>query len=61
MHCKDDQSVPWLQSQEMYKKMKKLKIDSEIIYFEQGRHGFQIDDKELYLSPMMSFFKKQFE
>ena len=61
IHCKDDKSVPWPQSQEMHKKMKGLGISSEILIFEQGGHGFDLADKELYLSPMMSFFKKQFE
>jgi pectinesterase len=61
IHCKDDKSVPWLQSQEMHKKMKGLGISSEILIFEQGGHGFNLGNEELYLSPMMSFFKKQFE
>jgi acetyl esterase/lipase len=61
MHCKDDTSVPWLQSQEMYNKMKALEISSDILYFEQGGHGFQLENKELCLYPMMAFFKKQFD
>lgn len=62
MHCKDDKSVPWLQSREMYEKMKALEISSDIIYFEQGGHGFQMENKESsYLYPMMTFFKKQFD
>ena len=61
MHCKNDNSVPWLQSQEMYEKMKGLGINSDAIYFNQGGHGFNLGDNTLYLSPMMSFFKKQFE
>lgn len=61
MHCKDDKTVPWLQSQEMYEKMKALGIKCDTLYFEQGGHGFKLKDRELYLSPMMSFFKRQFE
>ncbi len=61
MHCKDDQTVPWLQSQEMYENMISLDIRSEIKYFNQGGHGFRLGDNNQYLSPMMSFFKNQFE
>lgn len=61
IHCKDDKTVPWLQSQEMYEKMKELGISSDTLYFEQGGHGFNLGDRELILYPMMLFFKKQFE
>jgi acetyl esterase/lipase len=61
MHCKDDKVVSWIQSQKMYEKMKDSGINSEIIYFEKGGHGFGSVEKELFLKPMISFFKKQFE
>jgi len=61
MHCKDDQTVPWIQSQDMFEKMHDLGIPSDIFYFEKGGHGFELDDKELYLHPMISFFRKQFQ
>jgi len=61
MHCKDDKVVSWIQSQKMYEKMKNSGINSEIIYFEKGGHGFGSVEKELFLKPMISFFKKQFE
>lgn len=61
MHCKDDQVVPWIQSQDMFDKMNGVGINSEVLYFEKGGHGFQTGEKEDYLRPMISFFKKQFE
>jgi acetyl esterase/lipase len=61
IHCKDDKTVPWLQSQEMFEKMKDMGIRTDTLYFEQGDHGFKLEDRDLYLSPMMSFFKKIFE
>jgi hypothetical protein len=36
-------------------------IRTDTLYFEQGDHGFKLEDRDLYLSPMMSFFKKIFE
>ena len=61
IHCKDDRVVPWIQSQEMYNKMKDAGIAAEVLYFESGGHGFQVNDRELYLQPMLSFFKKHFD
>lgn len=61
VHCKDDQTVPWYQSQAMYEKMKDSGINSEILYFEVGGHGFHLENKDIWLSPMILFFKNQFE
>tara|TARA_R110002049_G_scaffold76250_4_gene196114 strand:+ start:45310 stop:46230 length:921 start_codon:yes stop_codon:yes gene_type:complete len=61
MHCKDDETVPWLQSQNMYERMKNLGIITDTLYFKEGDHGFNMENKELYLDPMISFFKKRFE
>jgi acetyl esterase/lipase len=61
MHCKDDKTVPWPQSRDFYEKINSLDNGSEVLYFEKGGHGFNLGDKELYLKPMMVFFKKQFE
>jgi acetyl esterase/lipase len=46
MHCKDDSTVPWLQSRDMYAKMKAAGILSEIKLYETGGHGFGSQGKE---------------
>ena len=46
MHCKDDSTVPWLQSRDMYAKMKAAGILSEIKLYETGGHGFGSQAKE---------------
>ena len=61
MHCKDDKTVPWLQTRNLYNEIEKLKNGSEVLYFENGGHGFHLAKNELYLEPMMTFFKKQFD
>ncbi|MEQ9217876.1 MAG: alpha/beta hydrolase [Cyclobacteriaceae bacterium] len=61
MHCKDDRTVPWPQSQAMYDKMIDAGIHAEIRYFETGGHGFRVGSREVWLAPMMDFFKRQFE
>lgn len=61
VHCKDDGTVPWIQSKEMHAKMIKSGVHSEILYFDKGGHGFNLGDDELVLGPMLDFFKKQFE
>lgn len=61
IHCKDDPVVPWIQSKKIYRKMSDAGIAAEVLYFESGGHGFQVGDRELYLKPMLSFFKKHFD
>ena len=55
IHCKDDPTVPWLQSQEMYEAMTEAGIVSEVFYYETGGHGFKGhgDDPK---SKMVQFF-----
>ena len=55
IHCKDDPTVPWLQSQEMHEAMTEAGIASEIFYYETGGHGFKGhgDDPK---SKMVQFF-----
>lgn len=55
IHCKDDPTVPWLQSQEMYEAMTEAGIASEVFYYETGGHGFKGhgDDPK---SKMVRFF-----
>lgn len=61
MHCKDDTTVPWLQSLNLYNEIEKLRNGSEVLFFEKGGHGFHLAKNGLYLEPMMTFFKKQFD
>ena len=57
VHCKNDATVPWLQSQSMYEKMRGVGIEAAITYYETGGHGFQLDDPNQPLSEMVEFFK----
>ena len=61
MHCKDDRTVPWPQSQALYEKMIDVGIHAEIRYFETGGHGFSVGSREIWLAPMVDFFKRTFE
>ena len=40
LQCKDDTTVPWLQSQEMYEAMKEVGVDVSLKYYEIGGQGF---------------------
>lgn len=57
LHCKDDSTVPWLQSQEMHQKMKVAGIESATVYYETGGHGYK-DLGEKPMEEMVLFFKK---
>ena len=54
LHSKDDATVPWMQSQDMYHAMKKVGINSEIYLSDEGGHGGPSNAKQL----MLRFFKK---
>lgn len=54
MHSKNDQVVPWLQSQDMHKKMIEAGLSSKINISEDGGHGGPPNAKEL----MVKFFRK---
>lgn len=58
IHSKDDSTVPWLQSQDMYERMRKAGIQSEIKYYERGGHGFQNKADEPK-ADMVRFFAKR--
>lgn len=60
MHCKDDKTVPWYQSQEMFEKMKETGIQSDTLFYENGGHGFKLETKEQALEPMLKYFKSIF-
>jgi acetyl esterase/lipase len=58
LHCKDDPVVPWLQSRDMYAKMKEAGIPAEIEYYDTGGHGFGIPDPGIHRARMLAFFRK---
>jgi acetyl esterase/lipase len=40
MHCKDDEIVPWQNSQLMYERVHALQPQTQLALFEKGGHGF---------------------
>lgn len=57
LHCKDDSTVPWQQSQEMHEKMLAAGIPCELRYFDSGGHGFSgLGEQPQEL--MLEFFQK---
>ena len=57
MHCKDDQSVPWLQSQEMFESLKAAGVDAELKLYDTGGHGFK-GRGDIRKVEMVRFFKR---
>lgn len=55
--CKDDATVPWIQSQQMYDAMKQVGIDAEIDLYSSGGHGFR-GLGERPLADTVRFFRK---
>ncbi|GMW03274.1 MAG: hypothetical protein AMXMBFR84_44080 [Candidatus Hydrogenedentota bacterium] len=58
IHCKDDSTVPWIQSQKMYAMMRSHEVDAEIAIYETGGHGCQPKDGRDPMALMVEFFKK---
>lgn len=58
IHCKDDSTVPWPQSQQMYEKMRAARIDAEIEIYKTGGHGCQPKDGGDPMARMVEFFRK---
>jgi acetyl esterase/lipase len=58
IHCKDDETVPWPQSQDMYARMIDAGINAEIEIYETGGHGCQTKDAAGSLARMVAFFQK---
>jgi acetyl esterase/lipase len=54
IHSRNDQTVPWMQSRDMHKKMTGAGIKSQIELSETGGHGGPPNAKEL----MVTFFRK---
>jgi acetyl esterase/lipase len=57
LHCKDDATVPWMQSRDMYAKMREAGIASRIKYYEKGGHGFK-NLAEEPMAEMVKFFRE---
>ena len=57
LQCKDDTTVPWRQSQEMYEKLKEAGVEVSIRYYETGGHGFNgLGDTPM--EDMVRFFRQ---
>jgi acetyl esterase/lipase len=60
LHCKDDGTVPWLQTQAMYAKMHEAGVVCETKYYDAGGHGFSgLGDEPM--AEMVRFFREQLE
>lgn len=58
LHCRDDGTVPWLQSRNLHDRMRQLGVPGELRLFETGGHGFRLANEDAELSPMVEFFRK---
>jgi dipeptidyl aminopeptidase/acylaminoacyl peptidase len=54
IHSKDDPIVPWMQSRNMYEKLREVGVAAEIEIGESGKHGGPENKKEL----MLAFFRQ---
>ncbi len=55
IHCKDDATVPWIQSRDMSERMKAAGVESSVKYFDSGGHGFR-GLGEVPMEEMVRFF-----
>ncbi|GMV92869.1 MAG: hypothetical protein AMXMBFR82_26470 [Candidatus Hydrogenedentota bacterium] len=58
IHCKDDSTVPWPQSQQMYARLREAGVDAEIEIYKTGGHGCQPKDGGDPMARMVEFFRK---
>jgi acetyl esterase/lipase len=58
VHCKDDATVPWIQSENMAHQMKEAGVLVETEYYETGGHGFATPDRNAPMARMLAFFQK---
>jgi len=58
LHCKDDATVPWLQTEEMALRLRKTGVPVEVEYFATGGHGFKTKDRNAPMARMVAFFRK---
>lgn len=59
--CKDDTSVPWMQASIMHKKLEEKGLDSDVVYYETGGHGFHSEESASHKKEMVQFFKRVFQ
>lgn len=57
IHCKNDRTVPWLQSQIMFDRMRKAGIAAELEVYETGGHGCKTEESPAPLDRMVGFFR----
>jgi acetyl esterase/lipase len=57
IHCKDDATVPWIQSQHMHERLKAAGVRSAIKYYNTGGHGFR-GLGETPMDDMVRFFRE---
>lgn len=60
LHCKNDSTVPWIQSETLHNKMLTKGAMSKVIYYETGGHGFKIKNEEEHKKEMVGFFREVF-
>lgn len=58
LHCRDDATVPWPQTEDMRRRLQAAGVPVEVRYFETGGHGFGGLSCEDEMAPMVAFFKK---
>jgi acetyl esterase/lipase len=57
LHCKNDATVPWMQSRDMCARMREAGVASRAKYYETGGHGFK-DLGEEPMAEMVRFFRE---
>lgn len=58
LHCKNDRTVPWQQSRDMFLRMRETGIPVEMEIYETGGHAVQPDQSEDPMERMVAFFRK---
>lgn len=57
LHCRDDRTVPWIQSRDFHQALVKAGVTAEVTFYEKGGHGFQgLGDTPM--EDMVRFFRK---
>lgn len=62
IHCKDDDTVPWTQSQRMYEAMKAIRPESRLLLFDKGGHNIRYSPevKDEAWSATVAYFRETF-
>ena len=59
LHCKDDATVPWQQSRDLFEGIRKLALPVELELYEQGGHGFRTEDRDEPVVRMIEFLRNR--